>query len=190
MKLAIILTEGFADWECALLMASARSDLGFEIVTATPGGRGVMSMGGLKVVPDRDAETLDPASFDALVVSGGTIWQTEAAPDLSLVYRRFNDHGRPIAAICGATIAFARAGLLDTVAHTSNSIGLLEREPRYRGADLYIDQPQAVSDQGVITAAETAPVSFTAEIYRAIGFSSEDLSAYLALFANEHRAGK
>ncbi|MDQ0319551.1 putative intracellular protease/amidase [Pararhizobium capsulatum DSM 1112] len=190
MKLAIVLTEGFADWECALLMASARGDFGFEIVTATPGGRGVMSMGGLKVVPDRDAETLDPASFDALVLSGGTIWQTEAAPDLSAVYRRFNDHGRPIAAICGATLAFARAGLLDTVAHTSNSLGLLERVPQYRGADLYLDQPQAVSDQGIITASETAPVSFAAEIYRAIGFSSEDLSSYLRLFGAEHRAAK
>lgn len=188
MKLAIVLTEGFADWECALLMASARSDFGFEVVTATPGGRGVMSMGGLKVVPDRDAETLDPASFDALVISGGTIWQTDAAPDLSALYHRFNDHGRPIAAICGATLAFARAGLLDTVAHTSNSLGLLERVPQYRGADLYIDQPQAVSDQGIITAAETAPVSFTAEIYRAIGFSSEDLTNYLALYGAEHKA--
>ena len=44
-------------------------------------------------------ETLDPASFDALVISGGTIWQTDAAPDLSALYHRFNDHGRPIAAI-------------------------------------------------------------------------------------------
>ena len=35
-RIAIALTPDFADWECALLMAVARSYLGVEILTASP----------------------------------------------------------------------------------------------------------------------------------------------------------
>ncbi|HUH48447.1 MAG TPA: DJ-1/PfpI family protein, partial [Mycoplana sp.] len=77
-RIAIGLTEGFADWECALLMASARSYFGFEVVAASPGGRAVTSMGGLAVTPATVLETVTPADYDALVLCGGTIWETEA----------------------------------------------------------------------------------------------------------------
>ena len=38
MRLAIVLCEGFADWECALLMAAARTHLGVDIEVATVDG--------------------------------------------------------------------------------------------------------------------------------------------------------
>lgn len=185
-RIAIGLAEGFADWECALLMASARSYFGFEIVTATPGATSVTSMGGLRVTPDLALESVAPAEFDALVLCGGTTWESEAAPDLTEQIKAFSDAGRPVAAICAATLALAKAGLLDSHGHTSNDAAFLATAPEYRGRELYRDQPQAVRDGNVITAPGTAPITFTAEVYRALGYRTPELDHYVKLYGREH----
>ena len=185
-RIAVGLTEGYADWECALLMASARNYFGFDVVTATPGAGAVTSMGGLKVTPAMALESVTPAEFDALVLCGGTIWESAAAPDLSAQIRAFHEAGRPIGAICGATLALARAGVLDHSGHTSNDVEFLASAPEYRGQALYEDRPRAVRDGNLVTAPGTAPVTFTAEIYRALGFHNPDLEHYVKLYGREH----
>lgn len=187
MKLAIVLTEGFADWECALLMASGRSHYGFEIVTASPAGKPVMSMGGLKVSPDRALEALEANAFDCLVLCGGETWETgDAAPDAGPLLRSFHEHGRVVGGICAATLALAKAGLLNSVSHTSNERDFLKSAPAYTGADHYRSVPYAVRDNRIVTAPGTAPVTFAAEIYRALGFGSGELDHYVNLFGAEH----
>ena len=185
-RIAIGLTEGFADWECALLMASARTYFGFDVVPASPGGGTVTSMGGLRVAATAALETVTPAEYDALVLCGGTIWETEAAPDLGAQIRAFHGAGRPVGAICGATLALARAGVLDHGGHTSNAAEFLAPVPEYHGHALYRDQPQAVRDGNLVTAPGTAPVTFAAEIYRALGFHNPDLDHYVKLYGREH----
>ncbi|MGB3876335.1 MAG: DJ-1/PfpI family protein [Shinella zoogloeoides] len=190
-RLAIVLTEGYADWECALLMATARGDCGAETVVLTPGGADVTSLGGLAVKSAGKAEAAMPADFDVLVVCGGTIWQSGAAPDLSAPVGRFVDAGKPVAAICDATLEFARLGLFDTRAHTGNYSGQIGKlVPDYRGAVHYRDQPQAVNDRGVITASGAAPATFAREILEAIGLGSSELRDYLAMYGDEHGAAK
>jgi len=95
-RLAVVLTEGFADWEVGQLAASARTHFGFDVVTASPGGAGVRSMGGMRVAPDTVAENLHGDAFDALVICGGTIWETERAPDLSPVINDFIAEARSL----------------------------------------------------------------------------------------------
>lgn len=56
----------------------------------------------------------------------------------------------PIAAICGATVACARAGLLNHRRHTSTIPGDLDPLAGYSGAAHYVAEP-AVTDRGVIT---------------------------------------
>ena len=73
-RLAIGLSEGFADWECALLMATARDDLGIAVATLTPGGRDVSSVGGLSVVSGGLLEEASPADYEAFVLCGGKIY--------------------------------------------------------------------------------------------------------------------
>jgi putative intracellular protease/amidase len=187
MRLAIVLTEGFADWECALLMATARAELGVDLLVASPGGTVVTSMGGLHITPHLPAKALTPAEFDGLVLCGGTIWETAAAPDLSHTIRAFHAEDRVVAAICGATLALAASGILNRSDHTGNSAESLSAVPGYRGHSHYRDQPQAVRSGRLVTAAGTAPVSFAAEVFRALGLGSEALDAYLALYAQEHR---
>ena len=190
-RLAIVLTEGYADWECGLLMATARHECGAQTTVLTPGGKDVTSLGGVGVKSAGKVEDASPADFDALVVCGGTIWQSGAAPDLSAPVGRFVKAGKPVAGICDATLALGRLGLLDDRAHTGNYRSqLTDVVPAYRGQQHYRDQAEAVADRGVITASGCAPVSFAREILQAIGLGSEELTAYLRMYGDEHRQAR
>ena len=78
-----ILTEGFADWETALLNAVAHSFYKVETKYATPGGKPVTSSGNMTVTPELALEAIDVADYDAIIVCGGTIWQSPEAPDMA-----------------------------------------------------------------------------------------------------------
>ncbi|AUH51181.1 glutamine amidotransferase [Chromobacterium sp. ATCC 53434] len=188
MKRAItILTEGFSDWETALLNASARCYYGFDVRYAAPGGKPLTSAGGLMVTPHLAIDAIELESLDLLVVCGGTIWQTPEAPDLSDLLAAARARGVVVAGICDGTRTLAQAGVLNEVRHTSNSADNLAL-PGYAGAARYQDVPHAVGDQGVVTAPGTAPVSFMAEILTALDIGGADLDAYLAMHAAEHRS--
>ncbi|RYC12023.1 type 1 glutamine amidotransferase family protein [Ciceribacter ferrooxidans] len=186
-RIAIALAEDFADWECALLMAAARAYLGVEVLTASPDGRPVTSMGGLKVTPDLSFADLDPARFDALVLPGGLSWEKGVAPDFSPLVRAFNDAGKVVGGICAAASAVAGSGILDGVAHTGNSLASHQKYPGYHGAAHYMDRPQAVSDGKVVTAPGTAPYTFTVEMLKALDLWGPEAEAELSAFSAEHR---
>lgn len=188
MRLAIVLHEGFADWECALLMATARAHLGVDTEVVTPDGAPVTSMGGLDVSAHLSIDALDPAGFDGLVLCGGAIWGTADAPDLAATIRSFHRERRLIAAICGGVEALASGGILDATDHTGNSAYSLASLRGYRGHGRYRDQPQALGSNRVITAPGTAPVTFAIEIFRALGLGSPELDGYAALYGREHAA--
>ncbi|OCP07132.1 MULTISPECIES: DJ-1/PfpI family protein [unclassified Ensifer] len=188
MRLAIVLYEGFADWECALLMAAARTHLGVEIDVATADGARVTSMGGLDVSAHLSIDALDPAGFDGLVISGGSIWETDEAPDLSATIRAFDRDRRLVAAICGGVSALAASGVLDRIDHTGNGADSLAPLRGYRGQTHYCNQPQALRSGHVVTAAGTAPISFAGEILRGLGLGSPELDGFLALYGREHEA--
>ncbi len=90
-------------------------------------------------------------------------------------------------AICGATVAVARAGLLAGKAHTSNGAEWLAgHAPDYAGIEAYIDSPRAVSDGRVVTASGLAPITFSAAIGRLVApEAGAKHDEYLAMFARE-----
>lgn len=186
-RIAIALAEDYADWEIGLLMAVARSFLGATIVTATPDGAPVTSMGGLTVTPDCAYGDLQPKEFDALVIPGGMSWEKGTAPDLGPLTFAFRAEKKLIAGICAAASALAGTGLLDTVAHTGNALLAHKAQPGYQGEALYRDQPRAVSHQGVITAPGTSPFTFTVEILKALGLWTAEAEAEMAGFGGEFR---
>jgi putative intracellular protease/amidase len=184
-KIVIVLTEGFADWETTLLGGVARQFYGVDVHYAAPLGKPVTSSGGMKVVPDLTLEDIKPAAFDAIVVSGGTAWQSPGAPDLTALLRSAKDAGKVIGLICDGTVAGARTGILDTVAHTSNGVGYLDATG-YKGEALYRDVPYAVTDQNIITATASAPVSFMHEVMRALGKNDGNLDYYVGMHAAQY----
>ena len=119
-RILTILTEGFADWETALLNAAARQFYKVDTQYATPGGKPVTSSGGMLVTPGLAVETVDVAAYDAIIVCGGTAWQSPGAPDVAPLLHDARSAGKLVGLICDATVAGAKAGLLDTVRHTSN----------------------------------------------------------------------
>ena len=185
-RIAIALTPHFADWECALLMAVARSYLGADVVPASPDGDAVVSMGGLKVTPDLAYDVLDPAVFDAFVIPGGLAWETDEAPDFTPYALEFHRAGRVVAGICAAASALAATGVLNEVAHTGNRLASHQKHPAYKGEALYRDQPQAVGDGKVVTAPGTSPVTFTMEILKALDLWGPQAEAEITAFAREH----
>jgi putative intracellular protease/amidase len=184
-----ILTDGFADWETALLNGAARAYYRITTQYASPGGRTVISMGGLQATPDLALEAVDPDQFDALIVCGGTGWQSPDAPDLRALLAAAHARGKVVAAICDGTVALARTGLLDQADHTSNGPGYLD-STGYRGKAHYRDVPCAVSDKRIVTASATAPVSFMAEVMRTLGLDDADLDYFLAMHAAQHETRK
>lgn len=182
-----ILTDGYADWETALLNAVARGYYGVDTRFATPGGRPVTSAGGLSIVPDLAIEAIDPKAIDALVVNGGTAWSKPDAPDIGPTLTACQDAGTIVAGICDGTLALARTGLLDTIAHTANGPGTLDASG-YAGAQHYRDVPTAVRSDRIITAPGTAPVSFMVEVLDSLGRRDADLDFYVGLHRAEHLA--
>jgi putative intracellular protease/amidase len=166
--------DGFADWEPAFALAELRRSGGLEVVSVGYTREVVRSMGGLRVAPDRVLDEVIPAGVRLFLLPGGDAWEGDyprAAVGRTL--RAMGDAGVPVAAICGATIAAARAGLLDDRAHTSNERAYLEQHaPEYRGSARYVDE-LAVRDRGVITASGAAPVDFAREIFEELGIMSE-----------------
>ncbi len=179
-RIVTILTEGFADWETSLLNATARSFYGVETGFATPGGSTVTSSGGMRVVADLAIAEIDTSGLDALVVCGGTAWRSAEPPDIAPQLRAAHAAGKVIGLICDGTVAGARAGLLDAVAHTSNGVGYLDFTG-YSGGARYRDEPAAVADRTIVTAAGTAPVSFMVEVMRGLGLADANLDYYVGL---------
>ena len=67
-----------------------------------------------------------------LILPGGERWESCGNAEAIEFARVFFVEGIPVAAICAATLALARAGMLDDFHHTSNSREYLacERLPR------------------------------------------------------------
>jgi len=178
----VLVFEGFADWEPAIALAELRRSGSVEVVSVGFDDWPVTSMGGLRVIPDRELTDVVPSEVRLFVLPGGTLWEEERYPreELEALLRRLATARVPIAAICGATVALARAGLLADRAHTSN---LREYLPWYvpeyaaaGGAARYVEAP-AVRDRGVITAGGYAHVEFAREILDELGVPTTQRAA-------------
>lgn len=159
-KIATVMVDGVADWEIGVVLPAAREWFGDEVVTASIDGRPLDSIGGLRIAPQFALSDLDPLEADLWILPGSDRWQAGEIPWLSALLDQRVRQGRAVAAICGATLALAYAGLLDERPHTSNSLQFLQQHlPGYAGQAWYRDLP-VVSEAGLVTAPGTSPVSF------------------------------
>ena len=170
----VLVVPGFADWEPAHALAELRRNGGYRVevvgLTLAP----VESMGGLTVQPDRALADVDLTDVAAFILPGGDRWETSPMePELAAFLHRLEAAQIPLAAICAATVAITRAGLLRGRRHTSNGQDYLSHHvPGYAGAAEYVDAP-AVRDRGLITASGLADVEFAAELLNELDVLSE-----------------
>lgn len=161
-------TDTMADWEYAhltagLTMADEMAPGRFRLRVLSDAQDEVTTAGRLRVRTDGDLADVAPERVALLVLPGGESWAEGHEKALGLA-RTLLERDVPVAAICGATYGLARAGLLDGRRHTSNAPEFLAASG-YAGADRYVDE-RAVDDGGLITAPGTAPVDFTAAVFR------------------------
>lgn len=171
----VVVLDGYADWEPALVMAQLRETAKRQVVVAGFDRSPVTSMGGLRVTPSISLDEVDPAGAALLLLPGGDRWAAGDYPQAKVdaALRAMLDHQVPVAAICGATVALARAGVLAGRAHTSNGPDFLSSVvPDYAGRELYRDE-LAVRDGGVITASGLASVAFARAIFAELGLLPE-----------------
>lgn len=183
-KAYVLVFDGYADWEPAHALAELRRSGGMEVVTIGFSSQPITSMGGLRVLPGCTIESLDPADVRILILPGGEMWEndypTGAVED---ALQQLQKAQVPIAAICGATLAAARAGLLNDRRHTSNGKEyLIAQVAGYTGAAHYVDE-LAVRDRGVITASGVGNVEFARECLAELEvLESEDCALWFNLF--------
>jgi len=179
----VFVFDGFADWEPASALAELRRTFGFATMAIGLSREPVVSMGGLRVVPDLPLIEFEPDTASILILPGGEFWMAVEHAEITAVVRAMESARRPTAGICAATLALAQAGLLDHRLHTSNGTGFIEKfVPGYAGGSFYRAVP-AITDRGVITASGLAPIAFAAEIFRALAPErADDIATYQNLY--------
>lgn len=180
----LLIVEGFADWEPAHAVAELRRHGRYRVESVGLTSSPVESMGGIRVLPSTIVSEVDPADVAALILPGGDRWENSPVePELERLLNNLDSQGTPIAAICAATVAIARLGLLRGRRHTSNGLEYLRANvPEYAEAANYVDSP-AVRDRGLITASGLGDVEFARELFEELDvLSVEDRAAWATIF--------
>lgn len=171
----VLVFDGFADWEPAHVLAELRREGRRRIVVVGFERKPVTSMGGLCVTPDHALSEVEVDEIGLLVLPGGDIWEQGGYPQplLEGLLHTLVARSVPIAAICGATLALARARLLNDRRHTSSVPGDLNAAaPAYSGSAHYVPE-LAVTDRGVITASGLGSVDFAREVFATVRLFNE-----------------
>jgi putative intracellular protease/amidase len=182
--------DTMADWEASYAIAELNSgryikngSTKYTVRTISVKAEPIVTMGGMRIVPDITVDEFRPDDAGLLILPGGNTWlESIHDPILEKAKECLHD-GITVAAICGATFGLARAGLLNDRYHTSNDLNYLRSVcPGYAGSAFYRPEP-AVSDGKLITASGVAPIEFTYEILKNLDvFSPKTLEAWYQLY--------
>ena len=180
----LLVVPGFADWEPAHAVAELRRTGHYRVEAAGLTAAPVESMGGIRVLPSTTVTEVDPADVAVFILPGGDRWESlPVEPEIEQLLNRLDAQRVPIAAICGATVAIGRLGLLRGRRHTSNGLDYLRSHvPGYAEAANYEDVP-AVRDRGLITASGLADVEFARELFEELNvLTPEDRASWATIF--------
>lgn len=170
--LYLYILDTMADWEAGY----ALSELGsgrffkdpsekFNLILCGRSLDPITTMGGLHLIPDIRLADIMPGPDTLLILPGADTWLDPLQIPVLEKVRQLLEDDIVIAAICGATMGLAQAGLLNHRRHTSNDLQALTMFcPGYSGEAHYVDG-SAVTDGNLITASGLAPVDFAKQIF-------------------------
>ena len=161
--------DGFADWHAAQALCEIRRPGDWQLKTVGFSMQPVLSMAGLRVVPELTLDELDLRRAALLIVPGGYLWEHGHGDEAVQAVGRLHAAGVPVAAVDSGVLVLARAGLLDACRHTGSWPGHIGTHvPAYAGTDQYDASALAVGDGGVITASQLGSVEFAREVIRTL----------------------
>jgi putative intracellular protease/amidase len=179
----LLVFDGLADWEPAHALCELRRSGKFDVLTVGFGRQTITTMAGLKVTPDLALDEVKTENSALLLLPGGDMWEEQSQSALQSLLQNFHEHQVVIAAICGATLELARAGLTNQCRHTSNALSYLKSMvPDYRDEAFYVDE-LAVTDRRIVTASGLGSVEFAREIFRLLNvYDNKDLRIWYDMF--------
>ncbi|MDR3704682.1 MAG: glutamine amidotransferase [Paludibacteraceae bacterium] len=187
-EVIFVLIDGFADWESAFLAAALNGgvtlmqnsgELKYIAKTMSITKEPVCSIGGFQVIPDYDIDTM-PADYAALVLIGGTGWNSEKVELLAPLVSKAIERKAVVGGICMGSVYLGMHGFLNEVRHTSNTLDFLKTMAgeHYTGEARYVEA-QVVSDGGIVTSNGSGYLEFTKEILILLNADTlENIDAY------------
>jgi len=178
--LYLYIQDTMADWEPAYLLAELVSgrflehpDQKYQLRLCGRTRDPITTMGGIRLVPDMKMDDIEVAPGSLLILPGAMTWLEPVQEPVLAKVREILGAGMVVGAICGATMALANAGMLNTRPHTSNDLAALKYLcPGYAGDAYYVTKP-AVTDGNLITASGFSPVDFAYEVMKKQGVMRE-----------------
>ncbi len=178
-----------ADWEIGFITSELNSKRflsgpgHYDLKTVGAGPESITTMGGIIITPQESIETIDFRDGDVLILPGADTWMEKTHDGLLKMLPDLLEKNVIVAAICGATFALARSGVLDDRSHTSNDRDYLKMIcPGYRGSSCYVDEPVCV-DGNLITASGFASLEFSYEVFKKMNVMNDDtLEAWYKLY--------
>ena len=173
MKVFLYVLNTLSDWEIGYITAELNSGRFFN-KTKTPVDlikigdtiQPVKTMGGIAITPNESINNIEFNKSDILILPGADTWLEESNKKIIQLIPDLLNQNVVVAAICGATLALAKNGILNARKHTSNDKEFLKMScPEYSGEDLYLNQ-LAVTDGNLITATGLAALEFSYEVFK------------------------
>lgn len=189
-KVYMYVFDTMSDWEVGYLTAELNTGRYFKkgleplkVITVGIDKNPIMTMGGLKVIPEISIEECNIESKDVLILPGGDTWTSSIHEIILEKAKEALIQGSMVAAICGATLGLAKKGILDFRNHTSNDSEFIKMViPNYSG-EKYYKMEAVVNDENLVTASGIAPLEFTFQVLKILQvFESESLNSWLNLY--------
>lgn len=145
----------------------------FEVKTIGFNKEPIITLGGLKIIPDYSISEVDFNSATALLLPGASTWEKQENQQILEKAIECLNNNILVGAICGATLALADYGILDKFKHTSNSLEYLSFfSKNYAGQNLYICS-NSVIDKNLITANSAGSLEWAKNILNSLGVYSD-----------------
>src|ERR1700683_3760915 len=119
-KAYLFVFDGLADWEPALALCEIRKSGKYDVLTAGESRQPVVTMAGLKIMPDINIDEIEPRETTIFILPGGDPWAKGPHTKMHDFRRRLHAQEILLGALCAATLEIVRAGLAAGVRLTSN----------------------------------------------------------------------